>query len=155
MNRERADFGNLSGHLATLGAHLDRFLRFEHPDAMQNPARWKSALDTELPEQGVGIERVLAEMGEYVIQAGSQIPNPACTSFITTGATSIGALATLAGSVAAPQRLGLTAFNHLEEQSLDWMARLFELPAGMKGLYSSGGSVANLVALGGARQWAT
>ena len=29
---------------------------------------------------------------------------------------------------------------------------MFELPAGMKGLYSSGGSVANLVALGGARQ---
>ena len=50
-----------------------------------------------MPEHGIGIERVLAEMGEYLIPAGSQIPNPACTSFITTGATSIGALATLAG----------------------------------------------------------
>lgn len=154
MNQERADCGNLSGHLSTLGGHLDRFLRFEHPDAMQNPAPWKSALGGELPEHGVGIERVLAEMGEYLIPAGSPIPNPACTAFITTGATSIGALATLAGAVAAPQRIGLTGFSHLEELSLDWMARMFELPAGMKGLYSSGGSVANLVALGGARQWA-
>jgi glutamate/tyrosine decarboxylase-like PLP-dependent enzyme len=119
---------------------------------MHEPARWQAVLGGELPEHGIGIERVLGEMGEYLIPAGSQIPNPACTSFITTGATSIGALATLAGAVAAPQRLGLTAFNHLEELSLDWMARMFELPAGMKGLYSSGGSVANLVALGGARQ---
>lgn len=152
MTQDRADCGHLSGHLKTLGVHLDRYLRFDHPDAMQDPARWQAALGGDLPERGVGIERVLSEMGEYLIPAGSQIPNPACTSFITTGATSIGALATLAGAVAAPQRLGLTAFNHLEELSLDWMARMFELPAGMKGLYSSGGSVANLVALGGARQ---
>lgn len=89
-----------------------------------------------------------------LIPNGSQIPNPGCTSFITTGATNAGVLATLAGSVASPQRLGLTAFNYLEELSLQWMADMFELPEHMKGVYSSGGSVANLVALGAARQWA-
>lgn len=154
MFHDQADCGPLAGHMHTLAQHLDRFLRFEHADAMHDPERWRSALGGTLPEQGIGIERVLGEMGEFLIPAGSQIPNPACTAFITTGATSIGALATLAGAVAAPQRLGLTAFQHLEELSLDWIAEMFELPAGMKGLYSSGGSVANLVALGGARQWA-
>ncbi len=154
MQHDRADCGPLAGHLSTLASHLDRFLRFEHADAMHAPERWRSALGGRLPEQGIGIEQVLFEMGEHLIPAGSAIPNPACTAFITTGATSIGALATLAGAVAAPQRLGLTAFQHLEELSLDWMAEMFELPPGMKGLYSSGGSVANLVALGGARQWA-
>jgi aromatic-L-amino-acid decarboxylase len=56
--------------------------------------------------------------------------------------------------VASPQRYTITAFNRLEELSLDWLAELCGLAAGMKGVYSSGGSVANLVALGAARQWA-
>jgi aromatic-L-amino-acid decarboxylase len=45
----------------------------------------------------------------------------------------------------------ITAFNLLEELSLRWLAKMFGIE-GMKGVYSSGGSVANLVALGGARQ---
>src|ERR1035437_4016732 len=48
----------------------------------------------------------------------------------------------------------LTAFNYLEELSLEWLAQLCGLGANMKGVYSSGGSVANLVARGAARQWA-
>ena len=66
----------------------------------------------------------------------------------------MGVLATMSGNVTSPQRVGLTAFNYLEELSLQWMAEMFELPSAMKGIYSSGGSVANLVALGAARQWA-
>ncbi|WP_197911838.1 pyridoxal phosphate-dependent decarboxylase family protein [Kineobactrum salinum] len=54
--------------------------------------------------------------------------------------------------VASPQRLGLTAFHYLEEMSLRWLADLLQLPAGMQGIYTSGGSVANIVALGAARQ---
>ncbi|WP_273209976.1 pyridoxal phosphate-dependent decarboxylase family protein [Marinobacter subterrani] len=44
-----------------------------------------------------------------------------------------------------------TAFNFLEELSLQWLAQMFGLGP-MLGVYSSGGSVANLIALGGARQ---
>jgi aromatic-L-amino-acid/L-tryptophan decarboxylase len=152
MNRERAACGPLSAHLATLGAHLDRYLRFEHPDAMSDPQGWQRVLGGELPRAGIGIDAVLDQIGRWLLPNGSQIPHPGCTSFITTGATTVGALATLAGAVASPQRLGATAFNHLEELSLQWLARLFELPEGFQGLYSSGGSTANLVALGGARQ---
>jgi hypothetical protein len=68
-------------------------------------------------------------MGQHLIPNGSQVPKPGCTSFITTGATSAGVLATLSGTVAAPQRVGLTAFNYLEELSLEWMAEMFKLPA--------------------------
>lgn len=149
---DRAECGNLGRWLAQIGGDLDRYLEFEHPDAMREPDSWRAALDRPLPRQGVGIAAVMHEMGRYLIPNGSQIPNPGSTAFITTGATSVGALATLAGAVAAPQRLGLTAFNFLEELSLQWLAELFDLPPGMKGLYSSGGSVANLVALGAARQ---
>ena len=154
MNDDRAECGPLSQRLRELGDSLDQYLRFEHPDAMSRYADWHGVLAQTLPEQGVGIEQVIGELGATVIPNGSTIPNPGCTSFITTGATSVGVLASLAGSVASPQRIGLTAFNYLEELSLEWMAEMFELPSTMKGLYSSGGSVANLVALGAARQWA-
>lgn len=152
MNTDRAECGHLTEFSTQLARQLDAFLTFQHPDAMQQAESWRQALEQPIPENGIGIEGVLAELGQWVIPNGSPIPNPGCTAFITTGATTIGALATLAGAVAAPQRLGLTAFNFLEELSLDWMARMFELPDTMKGVYSSGGSVANLVALGAARQ---
>ena len=154
MKNEQAQIGVLSPLLDRLGQYLDGFLRFEHGDAMQNASDWKSALDKSVPEQGIGIDNLIEELGNIVIPNGSQIPNPGCTSFITTGATNAGVLASLAGSVAAPQRIGLTAFNYLEELSLQWLAEMFELPPYMKGVFSSGGSVANLVALGAARQWA-
>ena len=154
MGNDKAETGNLSELMQKLGYYLDTYLKFEHGDAMQNAAVWQQALGGQLPEKGVGAEQVLQEMGEYLIPNGSVIPNPGCTAFITTGATSIGALASMAGSVASPQRIGLTAFNYLEEKSLEWLAQLFELPPQMKGIYSSGGSVANIVALGAARQWA-
>lgn len=154
MDNDQADCGDITDWLQILGGHLDRYQRFEHPDAMHDPAAWQDTLNRSVPERGVGIAQVMREIGEVLIPNASQIPNPGCTAFITTGATNVGVLATLTGAVVAPQRLGLTAFNYLEELSLQWLAELFELPATMRGVYSSGGSVANVVALGAARQWA-
>ncbi|WP_455217155.1 pyridoxal phosphate-dependent decarboxylase family protein [Kaarinaea lacus] len=154
MHTDKADCGNITPLLTQMGEYLDQYQCFEHGDAMQHPERWRDALNQPVPREGVGIAKVMEEIGMNIIPNASQIPNPGCTSFITTGATNAGVLATLAGSVASPQRIGLTAFNYLEELSLEWLADMFELPKDMKGVYSSGGSVANLVALGAARQWA-
>lgn len=151
---ELAETGKLTSLLGTLGGHLDKFLSFEHDDAMKSASDWQKKLNTCLPQQGVGAEQVIAEIGEVVLPNGSAVPKPGFTSFITTGATTIGALATLSGSIAAPQRIGLNAFNYLEQVSLRWMSEMLSLPSDMKGLYSSGGSVANLVSLGAARQYA-
>ena len=63
-------------------------------------------------------------------------------------------VAAAAASLASPQRYSITAFNLLEELSLEWLAELCGLGDTMRGVYVSGGSVANLVALGAARQWA-
>jgi len=154
MKHDNAECDNLTPRLQQLGEYLDRYLRFEHADAMQHADTWRSVLDTALPEQGIGIGQVMQTLGDVIIPHGSAIPRPGCSSFITTGATNSGVLANLSALVAAPQRIGLHAFNFLEEKSLDWLAQLFGLPTQMKGVYSSGGSVANLVALGAARQWA-
>jgi aromatic-L-amino-acid/L-tryptophan decarboxylase len=154
MENERSECGNLQRHLVRLGGDLDACLRFEGVDAMVAPDRWRSALLQDLPEQGAGIDAVMDEISRYLLPNASQIPNPGCSSFITTGATTVGALATLAAAVAAPQRSGLHAFSFLEDLSLRWLAELFGLPRNLQGIYSSGGSVANLLALGAARQQA-
>ena len=154
MDKDQAECAKLPELLPILAGYLEQYQRFEHADAMKNAEQWQQFLQTPLPEHGVGIKQLLAELGHQLLPHASQIPNPACTSFITTGATTAGVLANLAASVASPQRSGLTAFSYLEELSLEWMAQLFHLHPDMKGVYSSGGSVANLVALGGARQWA-
>lgn len=153
MTTDAAETGRLQPLLSQVGAALDEFLTFEHPDALQPGRRWREALDRPLPAEGIGIDGVLAELVGQVIPNGSAVPRPGFCSFITTGATTASALASTAAAIASPQRYGHTAFNFLEALSLDWLAALFGLGA-MQGVYSSGGSVANLLALGAARQHA-
>ncbi len=149
---ELAECGALHYWLGALGEHLDDYLRFDRPDPQQTKHKWKEPLNQSLPIVGVGMEQLVAEMGQIVIPNGAQIPHPGFSSYITTGPTTSATLAMVAGAIAAPQRIGLHAFNYLEELSLRWLLELFELTPSMQGLYTSGGSVANLIALGAARQ---
>jgi aromatic-L-amino-acid decarboxylase len=151
MLQDSAETGRLQELLARIGGGLDQFLNFEHPDALTRQQNWKSALQQPVPQRGIGIDEVTRELLEQVIPYGSPVSKPGFTGFITTGGSTASTLASTAASIASPQRYLPTAFNFLEEQSLDWLAQMFGLGA-MKGIYSSGGSVANLVALGAARQ---
>jgi aromatic-L-amino-acid decarboxylase len=151
MSQDSAEVGNLQDLLSRVGAGLDEFLKFENPDAVARQDHWKAALNIPLPGHGVGIDVVIRELVESIIPNGSQIAKPGYTGTITTGGTSASTLASAAASIASPQRYTTTAFNLIEELSLEWLAQMCGLGK-MKGIYSSGGSVANLVALGGARQ---
>ena len=148
-----AETGRLQALLAQMGAGLDEYLRFEGSDAQTRRSQWLSALDEPLPQQGEGIESVLQQMLQQVIPNGSAVPNPGFCAYITTGATTASTLAATAAHIAAPQRYLLTAFNFIEELSLKWLAQMCRIEH-LQGVYSSGGSVANLIALGGARQQA-
>ena len=148
---ETAETADLHALLSQVGTALDQFLRFEHPDALHAGHDWRAQLDMPLPQQGVGAQQVTDELVRHVIPNGSALTRPGCSSYITTGGTTVATLASTAASVASPQRYGLTAFNFLEELSLQWLAELCGVP-GMTGVYSSGGSIANLLALGAARQ---
>lgn len=139
MFEEQAECDNLSQLLSQLNEHLEQFQRFEHADAMASVESWRSVLSGTVPQQGVGATQVISEMGKHIIPNGSQIAKPGCTSYITSAATDIGSIATLAGITASPQRIGLTAFNHLEGLALNWLAEMFDLPSGMQGVFSSGG----------------
>ena len=153
MDIDAAETGRLQDLLARVGAALDEFVRFEHPDALHPGQRWRESLDIPVPQRGIGIDRVTAELIRDIIPNGSQVPKPGFCSFITTGGTTAAALAATAANVASPQRYSLTAFNLLEEVSLKWLATVCGVGA-MQGVYSSGGSTANLLALGAARQCA-
>ena len=104
-----------------------------------------------LPEAGVGLDAMLDELAT-VVEHGSRISAPGFVGFITTGAATGGAAALAATAVAGGQRYTVHSFNDLEHRSLAWLADLCGLPAGVTGVYSSGGSTAQLVALGAARQ---
>jgi aromatic-L-amino-acid decarboxylase len=145
---------NFSAQLGRIGAGLDRFVAGEHSDAMQRHGEWTEALSGPLPDEGIGADAVLEELERVVIPNGMRLAAPGFWGWITVAPTTIPVAAQAAAAVASPQRYTLTAFNLLEELSLDWLSELCSLPGGMKGVYSSGGSVANLVALGAARQWA-
>lgn len=153
MQEEKAEFGQLQNLLSKVGEGLDQYLKFEHPDALSSNQNWHKILEEPLPLDGVGIDQVTQQLVDVIIPNGSAIPNPGFSGYITTGATTVSALASTAASIASPQRYMVTAFNYLEELTLQWLAQMFGLGS-MEGVYSSGGSVANLIALGGARQHA-
>ena len=145
---------NFTARLAHIGAELDRFADGRYGDALERREEWTDALTRALPDEGIGADGVVDELERVVIPNGMRLADPGFWGWITVAPTTVPIAASAAAALASPQRYTLTAFNLLEELSLDWLAELCRLPSEMKGVYSSGGSVANLVALGAARQWA-
>jgi len=149
---EPAEIARVGDLFARLGPSLDAFTA-GHADPpfppFVPPEGWPAS--GVLPEQGLGADATIDELGELVVN-GARISAPGFLGFITTGASTVPAAAQAAVAVAGGQRYLLHAFNALEHESLRWLADLCGLPAGVTGVYSSGGSTANLVALGSARQ---
>lgn len=149
-----AETGRLVEFLARVGPALESFVREPPGDPLPRRAEWAPQLERALPQHGIGADAVIEELTGTVIPNGGRFMEPGFWAFITVGPDTVPTVASLAATVAAPQRSSLHALNRLEELSLDWLAELCGLAPEMKGVYSSGGSVANLVALGAARQWA-
>jgi glutamate/tyrosine decarboxylase-like PLP-dependent enzyme len=104
-----------------------------------------------LPEDGIGLDATLDELA-IAVEHGCRISSPGFLGFITTGATTVGVAAHAAVAAAGGQRYLLHSFNALEWTALRWLADLCGLPDGVAGVFTSGGSTANLIALGAARQ---
>jgi aromatic-L-amino-acid decarboxylase len=147
-----ADVRGIEGALARLTPALTAYL--EDNAGTSFPAYVPGAIESEaapLPEMGLGLDATIDELGQ-VVREGSRIGVPGWAGFVTTTATTVGAAAQAAVGVAGGQRYLLNAFNALEDTGLRWLADLCGLPDGVTGVFSSGGSTANLVALGAARQ---
>lgn len=132
---------------------LEKFLRFENGDlAAIQYANWRKALTEPLPKQGEGAEATLELLKTTVIPHGTRIGAPGFAGWITTAPTVIPAVAAFSASIAGAQRWWLQSYNLLEHIALEWLKQLLGLPQVYQGTFNSGGSIANLIALGAARQ---
>jgi aromatic-L-amino-acid decarboxylase len=134
---------------------LEQFLQFEDHDlAACDYLLWRDTLDEPLPQHGAGAEATLQLLRDEVIPHGSRIGAPGFAGWVTTAPTVVPAAAALSASLAAPQSCFIQSFSFLEHLALQWLKQLLGLPLAVEGVFSSGGSVANLIGLGAARQWA-
>jgi aromatic-L-amino-acid decarboxylase len=112
-------------------------------------------LDEPLPTQGSGPQAVLETLRSIVIPNGLRVGAPGFSGWILTMPTTLPAAAHFAGIISAPDRGWITPANFIEELALRWLQELLHLPTTHQGVFTSGGSVANLVGLGAARQHAS
>jgi aromatic-L-amino-acid/L-tryptophan decarboxylase len=143
----------MASAIEKVAKHIDMAIASDKSDAVGLTSQWED-LREDLPQHGIGFDATVNELIERVLPYGNRMSDPGFLGWITSGPTVIPTLAATAASFLSPQRSGISAFNLIEEMSLEWLAQLCGLPDGMKGVYSSGGSTANLVALGAARQHA-
>jgi aromatic-L-amino-acid/L-tryptophan decarboxylase len=151
---ERASLDRLSESIEALLPALERFTRFEGPDLAAPRAAWLPLIDEPLPEEGAGREAVLELLRDVVVARGLRIGHPGFLGWVTTAPSTVGVAAGLAQAVASPQRWWLQPGNHIDSMAVDWLRDLLGFPPSFVGSFTAGGSSANLVAMGAARQHA-
>ncbi len=144
----------LSEALTALLPALDAFNRFEGPDLAVPRSAWASLLEEPLPEAGVGQDAVLATLRDVVIPRGLRLGHPGFTGWVTTAPTTMATAAHLAQAVVSPQRWWLQPGNLIDSMAVRWLITLLGFPESFVGTFTAGGSTANLVGIGAARQHA-
>ncbi len=131
---------------------LEQFSRFDPLDlAAAEYTEWRNALDEPLPSHGAGAAATIEILRSMVIPHGTRIGAPGFSGWITTMPTTVPTVAAFSASMAGAQRWWLQSYNFLEFLSLEWLKQLLHIPLAFQGVFSSGGSTANLIALGAAR----
>ena len=152
---EQALTDDLTSAVQAILPALERFTRFDQPErTAADRAIWSQQLDQPLPQIGVGADAVLTTLSDLVIPHGLRSGAPGFSGWVATTPTTLPAVAHLASAVAGSLIVGVQAFNVLEAVAQRWLAELLGLPANYQGLFTSGGTVANLIGLGAARQYA-
>jgi glutamate/tyrosine decarboxylase-like PLP-dependent enzyme len=154
IRHDRASTDDLVGALHAVMPGLERFVRFEGRDPARLRSRWLAALDGPLPLDGIGRDAVLDELSELVVGNGLRTGHPGFTGWVTTMPTDVAVAAGLAQAVAVPQRWWATAGNFADDLAMRWLIALLGFPASCVGTFTAGGSTANLIGLGAARQHA-
>jgi aromatic-L-amino-acid/L-tryptophan decarboxylase len=145
----------LSEAITELLPALEQFTRFDGEDLAGRRSIWQGKLDEPLPVQGSGPQAVLDTLRTVVVPYGLRLGAPGFAGWVNTMPTTITTAAHFAGMVSAPMRAFVTPTNFIEDLALRWLRELLHIPATHQGIFTSGGSVANLVGLGAARQHAS
>src|SRR5919112_491710 len=154
-SEDKALIDRLSGAVDSLAPALEPFILSHKPEQTAvRRAVGPAQLDEPLPQNGAGADAVLSTLRDVVIPNGLRVGAPGFSGWVATMPTAIPAAAHLAATVAGPLCVGVQAFNLLEAVALRWLADLLGLPPIYRGIFTPGGSIANLIGLGAARQYA-
>jgi glutamate/tyrosine decarboxylase-like PLP-dependent enzyme len=111
-----------------------------------------------LPERGCSPEEALDEWLQRADPGITASPGPRFFGFVTGGSTPAGVAADWLAST-IDQNAGIWASSpaaaSTDEAAIKWLKELFDLPAAWAGSMTSGATMANLVGLAAARQWAS
>lgn len=151
---DAASTTSLDKAIAALLPALAEFTKFEGADLCIPRSDWLALIDEPLPEDGSGAEEVLGILSDVVVRRGLRTGHPGFSGWVTTSPTTIGAAADLAQTVASSQRWWVHPGNHVDSMAVEWMIELLGFPKTFVGQFTSGGSTANLIGLGTARQHA-
>jgi aromatic-L-amino-acid decarboxylase len=140
----------------TLGMILEHFENlYRRPVTNCKPRRQLEALLREpLPEYPASIEAVFEQLRRDIFGNIMHQDHPRCFSFIPGPNNFVSVMAdalAAAFNVIACDWLEASGPTEIELVTIDWLRQLCGLPESAGGLFVSGGSVANLTALGAAR----
>ena len=146
---------DLTSAIETILPALERFIEFAEPERTAAQRKiWSAQLDEPLPQHGTGAEAVLALMRDVVIPNGLRTGAPGFSGWVATMPTTVPTAANLAAAISGSAYFCVQTFNLLEAMALRWLAELLGIPSTFQGIFTSGGSAANIVGLGAARQHA-
>src|SRR3954471_5658670 len=117
--------------------------------------RIRSGLDSELPIKGTDFDSLLKIFRDAIVPFSRQNAHPRMFGYVQSPGTPIGAFADL---LASTLNANLTIWRsapapvELERLTIDWIRQMLRFPAEARGLFVSGGSMANLAAIAAARQ---
>ena len=120
-----------------------------------SPAEMRARLGGPAPEQGGGLDAVLARVIEDVLPYAAGTNHPGYFAFIpyfTTWPAAVAELIAAAANVSPWAWMESPAATQIELEVVDWFRSWLGMPAGTAGVLVSGGSAANLTALLVARE---
>src|SRR5205814_9909669 len=116
--------------------------------------RIRDRLDPALPSKGTDFDGLLKVFREAIVPFSRQNAHPRMFGYVQSPGTP---LAPFADLLASTLNANLTIWRsapapvELERLTIDWIRQILGFPAEADGLFVSGGSMANLAALGAAR----
>jgi glutamate/tyrosine decarboxylase-like PLP-dependent enzyme len=124
------------------------------PVTVQRSRSELEAVLGEIPEHGRPPEEALQRVVRDVLGSITKVDHPRFYAFVPGPGNFVGAMADALASgfnVFAGHWLAASGPSAVELELVEWLARACGLPEGAGGLFVSGGSMANLTALGAAR----
>ncbi|MBV9183538.1 MAG: aminotransferase class V-fold PLP-dependent enzyme [Acidobacteria bacterium] len=149
---------NLSDQeLATAGSltcgllrHFERSLGERPVMPTLNRGQLRELFDTPFPELGVGVERLFHDIKEKILPNCTTVAHPRFLAYVLGPPNGISPFAE-AIAAALNQNCNFwqlsPAASVIEQKVVSWLASLFAYPATAGGIITSGGSMANLMAL--------